>query len=247
MAEGYEYTVQAPDMESLDSEVEVYETPQVLDTGLARTMEESTSENEEERASDFTPSSPSLSCVITPLSRPVTPPTQIAHSSKRMLTPERSPQGHKKKSKPIMITSAIRNAFELSKERKDLGQEPKFGLLKFFLKGTAADKNAYFARENERAENTQSLNNVEVQNLQMEKKQHERELACCRQQKRRQLLKETEIKAKVHSPGGTKRKVSSAEILVDKLLLNQAWSSLRWSSKILQTPASRRSKEILLS
>jgi hypothetical protein len=30
-----------------------------------------------------------------------------------------------------------------------------------------------------------------------------------------------EIKAKVQSPGGTKRKVSTVEILVDKLLLNQ--------------------------
>jgi hypothetical protein len=58
MAEGYEFTVQAPDMESSDSKVEVYETPQVLDTGFARTMEENMSENEEERASNFTPLSP---------------------------------------------------------------------------------------------------------------------------------------------------------------------------------------------
>jgi hypothetical protein len=210
VAEGYEFTVQAPDVESSDSEAEVHETPQVLDTGFVRTTEESVSEYEEERASNFTPSSLSLSHAITPLSRPVTPPTQIASSSKRMLTPEGSPQGHgKKKLKLKMITSTIQNAFELSKKRKDLGQEPKFGLLKFFLKGTAEDKKAYFARENERAENMRSLNNVEAQNLQMEKKQHERELARRRQQKRRQLVKETEIKAQVCSPGGTKRKVSS--------------------------------------
>jgi hypothetical protein len=248
MAEGYEFTVQAPDMESSEGEVEIYETPQVLDSGLARTMEESASENEDEMTSNFTPSSPSLSHAITPLSRPVTPPTQIASGSKRTLTPEGSPQGHeKKKSKLKTINPAIRNAFELSKETKDLGQEPKFGLLKFFSKGTAEDKRAYFAREDERAENTRSLNNVEVQNIQMEKKLHERELARRRQQKRRQLLKETEIKAKVRSPGGTKRKVSSVEILVDKSLLNQGCSSLRWSSRIIQTPASRRSKEILQS
>lgn len=179
IAEGYKFTVQAPDVESSDSKVEVYKTPQILDTGLARTMEESTSENEEERVSNFTPSLPSLSHAITPLSHLVTPPTQIASSSKQMLTPEGSSQGHeKKKSKLKMITSTIRNVFELSKERKDLGQEPKFGLLKFFSKGTVEDKKAYFARENEQAENMQSLNNVEVQNLQMEKKQHERELAC---------------------------------------------------------------------
>ena len=232
-------------MESSDGEIEVYEAPQVLDSGLARTMEESASENEEEMASNFTPSSPSLSRAITPLSRPVTPPTQIASSSKRMLTPEGSPRGHeKKKSKLKTITSAIRNAFELSKETKDLGQEPKFGLLKFFSKGTAEDKKAYFAREDERAENTWSLNDVEAQNHHMQKKLHERELARRRKQKQRQSLKETEIKAKVRTPGGTKRKVSSVEILVDKLLLNQGCSSLRWSSKILQTPASRRSKEI---
>jgi hypothetical protein len=207
MAEGYKFTVQAPDVESSNSEIEVYKTPQVLDTGLERTVEESTSENEEEGASDFTLLSPLLSHAITPLSRPVTPPTQIVSSSKWMLTPEDSlaPQGHeKKKSKLKTITSTIQNASELSKERKDLGQEPKFGLLKFFSKGTVEDKKAYFARENDQAENMWSLNNVEVQNLQIEKKQHERELVHCCQRKRRQLVKETEIKVKVCSPGGTK-------------------------------------------
>ena len=150
ITEGYKFTVQAPDVESSNGEIEVYEAPQVLDSGLARTMEESTSENGGEIASNPTPSSPSLSHPITPLSRPVTPPTQIASSSKRTLTPEGSPQGHeKKKSKLKTITSAIWNAFELSKETKDLGQEPKFGLLKFFSKGTAEDKKAYFAREDE--------------------------------------------------------------------------------------------------
>jgi len=97
MAEGYEFTVQAPDVESSNSKVEVYETPQVFDSGLAGTTEESASENKEEMASNFTPSSPSLSHAITPLSCPVTPPTQIASSSKQMLMPEGSPQGHGKK------------------------------------------------------------------------------------------------------------------------------------------------------
>jgi hypothetical protein len=105
----------------------------------------------------------------------------------------------------------------VSKESKDLGQEPKFGLLKFFSKGTAEDKKAYFAREDERAENTRSLNNFEAQNLHVEKKLHERELARHRQQRRRQLVKEMEIKAKVRSPGGTKRKVSTIENSVDRL------------------------------
>ncbi|KIJ90294.1 hypothetical protein K443DRAFT_15356 [Laccaria amethystina LaAM-08-1] len=125
-----------------------------------------------------------------------------------MLTPEgSSPDHEKKKPKLKTVSSAIQNAFEMSQEAEDLGQEPKFGLLKFFSKGTVEDKKAYFEREDERAKNARSLNNFEEQNVMMEKKLHERELARHRQQRRRKSLKEQEIKDRVRSPGGTKRKL----------------------------------------
>jgi len=97
----------------------------------------------------------------------------------------------------------------VAKEAKDLGEDSKFGLLKFFSMGTAQDKKAYFEREDERAANTQSItdNNVKTQDL--DKKEHERELGRLRQQKRRGLLKVQEIKTGERSPGGTKRKVWS--------------------------------------
>ena len=143
------------------------------------------------------------------LPRPGTPPPPTASSSKRMLTPEGSPCDDAKRPKLKKITSAIRNAFQVAKEAKDLGEESKFGLLNFFSRGTAQDKRAYFEREDERAANIQSVTDNNVKNVNADKKEHERELGRLRQQKRRQLLKVKEIKSGERSPGGTKRKVSS--------------------------------------
>ena len=109
------------------------------------------------------------------------------------------------------VSSSIRNAFSVSKEAEDLCEEPKFGLLKFFSKGTTEDKKAYFAREDERAENTRSINGYHAKHRDMDKKEHEREQGRLRQQKRRQLLKEQEIKIGARSPKGTKSKVRYEE------------------------------------
>lgn len=105
------------------------------------------------------------------------------------------------------IISNIRNAFLSSKEAEDLGGQPKFGLLKFFSKGTTEDKRAYFAREDERAVNAQSMDDYHAKNNETDRKGHERGLAKLCQKERRQLLKEQEIRTGVRSPGGTKRKV----------------------------------------
>jgi hypothetical protein len=210
-------------LQSSDDEIKMSESWPTLVTGLEvnTKVEEGYETANEEMSSSAAlsscPVTPPSSRSVTPLSRPVTPPLQIATSSKRMLTPEGSPPDHeKKKPKLKTVSSAIRNAFEMSQEAEDLGQEPKFGLLKFFSKGTVEDKKAYFEREDERAKNARSLNNFEEQNVMMEKKLHERELARHRQQRRRKSLKEQEIKARVRSPGGTKRKVCTIKNVVDQ-------------------------------
>ncbi|PPR06353.1 hypothetical protein CVT26_004627 [Gymnopilus dilepis] len=141
------------------------------------------------------------------------PPRQVAGTKRSAVdqTPERS-----LKSKPVQkifksavqkVKSSIRNALELSKEAEDLGDNPKFGLLRYWSKGTAADKQAYFDREDERAENDRSEKDVAEKTVATDKKLHERDLAKRRQQKRRSLMKKREIKEGVHSPGSTKRKV----------------------------------------
>ena len=113
-----------------------------------------------------------------------------------------------KKPRLKKIVSAIRNAFDMEKEAKDLGDESKFGLLKFFSKGKAADKKAYFAREDERAANMRSGDDYNSRQQVMKVKDHKREQGRLRQQKRRRLLKDEEIRGGVRSPRGTKRKVS---------------------------------------
>ena len=154
-----------------------------------------------------------ISCPFKPISRSITPvscpiaPPQAASSSKRTLTPDGSPDLDAKKPKLKKVTSAIHNAFEVAREAEDLGEKSKFGLLKFFSKGTAGNKKAYFEREDARAEIAQSIDSSEAQNLKMGKMLHDRELARHRQQKRRKGLKEQEIKCGQRSPRGTKRKV----------------------------------------
>src|SRR6266545_7682112 len=121
-----------------------------------------------------------------------------------MLTLKGSPcDDAKKRPKLKKITSAIRNAFQVAKEAKDLSEESKFGLLNIFSRGTAQDKRAYFEREDKRAANTQLVTDNNLKNENTDKKEHERELGRLRQQKQRKLLKVKEIKTGEHSPGGT--------------------------------------------
>lgn len=79
------------------------------------------------------------------------------------MTPEGSPHVKgKKKPKLRKVVSAIHSAFVVAKEAKALGKYSKFGLLKFFLRGTADDKKAYFDREDEQAETMQSVNKYDA-------------------------------------------------------------------------------------
>ena len=211
-AEGYMFTFEAPVSQSSDDEIECLEAQ--------RTPPDST---EASSTCPVTPTSipatppsslqaSSLRRTLTPegslpTSLPVTPPQ--ASSSKRTLTPEGSPRvDGEKKPRLKKIVSAIRNAFDVAQEAEDLGEESKFGLLKFFSKGKAADKKAYFAREDERAANMHSVNDYDSRQRAMNIKDHKREQGRLRQQKRRRLLKDEEIRGGVRSPRGTKRKVS---------------------------------------
>ncbi len=115
---------------------------------------------------------PMISAETLPL--PGTPPPPTASSSKRMLTLKGSPcDDAKKRPKLKKITSAIRNAFQVAKEAKDLSEESKFGLLNFFSRSTAQDKRMYFEREDERAANTQSVTDNNLKNENTDKKEHE--------------------------------------------------------------------------
>ena len=107
------------------------------------------------------------------------------------------------------VASSIRVA--LDSVTKDEGKS--HGLLKFFSKGTKEDTKAYWAREEETAAATQS--NSEAFNshvVDVEKKQHERDLARNRQRKHRQKLKDEDIQNELRSPGGTKRKVTVPQL-----------------------------------
>jgi hypothetical protein len=126
------------------------------------------------------------------------------------LTPEGLPQAaQKKRPKLKTVALAIQDAFTTAQDAEDLDEDPKFGLLKYFSKGMAEDKKAYFEREIERAANTMSLDDHSQKKREIKKKQHERELAHLRQQRRRQLQKNQEIRAGVHSSRGSKQKVRS--------------------------------------
>ncbi|KAF8885849.1 hypothetical protein CPB84DRAFT_1750045, partial [Gymnopilus junonius] len=132
-------------------------------------------------------------------------------------TPPSSPGSSRKepswKKSPMQkMKSAIQNALELSREAEELGDNSKFGLLRFWKKGTAADKKAHFDREDERAEEYRSNNDIQAKDTGMEKKLHERSLAKLHQQKHQQLHKNREIQEGLHSLGGTKRKVVEMEI-----------------------------------
>jgi len=213
--EGYMFTFEAPVLQSSDDEIECLEAQR---TPPDSTEASSTCLVTPTSIPATPPSSPqasSLRRTLTPegslpTSLPATPPTPPqASSSKRTLTPEGSPcVDGEEKPRLKKIVSAIRNVFDVAQEAEDLGEESKFGLLKFFSKGKAADKKAYFAREDERAANMHSVNDYDSRQRVMNIKDHKREQGRLRQQKRRRLLKDEEIRGGVHSPRGTKRKVS---------------------------------------
>jgi len=71
----------------------------------------------------------------------------------------------------------------MAQEAEDLGEESKFGLLKFFSKGKAADKKAYFVREDEQVANMHSVNDYDSRQRAMNIKDHKREQGRLWQQK----------------------------------------------------------------
>lgn len=89
----------------------------------------------------------------------------------------------------------------------------KGGLLNWFKQGTKADTKAYWDRQEEEASVRRSEHDYVTRNQAMKKKTHEQALVRTRVQKHRALKKEKEVKNGTRSPGGTKRKVHSTEIL----------------------------------
>jgi len=211
-AEGYMFTFEAPVSQSSDDEIECLEAQRTPPDSTEASSTRPVTPTSIPATPPSSPQASSLRRTLTPegslpSSLPATPPQ--ASSSKRTLTPEGSPRvDGEKKPRLKKIVSAIRNAFDVAQEAEDLGEESKFGLLKFFSKGKAADKKAYFAREDERAANMHSVNDYDSRQRAMNIKDHKREQGRLRQQKRRRLLKDEEIRGGVRSPRGTKRKVS---------------------------------------
>ena len=125
---------------------------------------------------------------------------QIAVGSKRSHA-DRGPD--KKKPKLKVVASAIQNALSKAAD----GESSKNGLLAYFSKGTAEDRANFFAREDERFEQTRSQSIADTKDMDAKKKLHKRERAKLRQQKHRQIQREKEVQNGTRSPGGRKRKV----------------------------------------
>jgi hypothetical protein len=104
----------------------------------------------------------------------------------------------------IRRDSSIRSALEFAKDHQDSG----IGLLKYFSQGTKEDVDVYWKNEEERTAVDKEKQNFKKKSVEMDKKQHARELARVRQQRWRDRIKEKEIKKGVRSPGGKKRKVN---------------------------------------
>ncbi len=202
VAKGYAFTFQAPEMESSEDEVEQSGGQQIFSPSNKAPHTHPVTPTSHPATPPQASSSKKTLTPVTATSRPATPPQ--ASSSKRTLTPESLPRADPKKPKLKRIVSAIRNALDIEKDTGDLGEESKSSLLRFFSKGTANDKKAYFAREDERAANTRSVDDHDAKIQAMDKEDHKRVLGRLRQQKRRQLLKDQEIRAGVRSPQGTK-------------------------------------------
>lgn len=144
---------------------------------------------------------------------PSTPPQTISAPSSKLdqlakrgfsdrtsTSPSTSPV---RKRERLQINSAIHNALELTAENG----KPAYGLLRFFSKGTKDDVQDYWHREEEQRQEKESEMVFHVRELEIEKKNHEKELTRLRQQKRRNKVKNQEILMGKRSPGGTKRKV----------------------------------------
>ena len=100
--------------------------------------------------------------------------------------------------------SSIRSALEFAKEHQD----SNIGLLKYFSQGTKEEMDAYWKRVEERTVVDRERQHFDKKSVDMDKKQYERELARVRQQRKRERIKEKEIKEGVRSPGGKKCKVN---------------------------------------
>jgi hypothetical protein len=103
----------------------------------------------------------------------------------------------------LMRESSVRKALEFGKD-----QDSKTGLLKYFSQGAKEDMDVYWKKEEERTSVDQEKKNFQKKTAATEKKLHKRELARVRQQKKRDHMKERDVKTGVRSPGGRKRKVS---------------------------------------
>jgi hypothetical protein len=107
--------------------------------------------------------------------------------------------------KPIQMLkreSSVRKALEFGKD-----QDSNTGLLKYFSQGTKEGMDTYWKKEEERIAVNEEKKNFKKMSVVMEKKLRKRELARVHQQKKRDRIKEREVKEGVRSPGGKKRKV----------------------------------------
>lgn len=111
--------------------------------------------------------------------------------------------------------SSIRKALDFSKDN----QGSNIGLLKYFGQGTKEDVEEYWKKEEERSAVIREKENFKKRTVDIEKKLHKRDLARVRQQRKRDRIKEREVKEGVRSPGGKKRKVNSKIFTRMKLII----------------------------
>lgn len=146
--------------------------------------------------------------------------------------------------KPILKRdSSVRSALEFAKQHK----ESNIGLLKYFSQGTKDDVDTYWKKEEERTAVNQEKRNFKEKSANMEKKQHKRELARIRQQRKRDRIKKKEVKEGVRSPGGKKRKVNQNLPTKTKLITRPGPRSLTWTFVMLPIQLQKNLKETLLS
>ena len=118
--------------------------------------------------------------------------------------------------KPVLKRdSSIRKALDFSKDNKG----SNIGLLKYFGQGTKEDIEEYWKKEEERSAVNQEKEDFKKKSVDMEKRLHKRELARVRQQRKRDKIKEREVKEGVRSPGGKKRKVNLKISIKTKLII----------------------------
>ena len=215
-AQGYRFTFQktlegATDSDTDDSLIDLDETEENVQ------LTSNNSESDDESTLSYTSQpyrDPSTPTPTEPSSRPVTPGaiSLMASSSSNSITASSS-SGENERPKKKTVESAISRALRESEEEKKLGKKTGSGLLKFFSKGTAEDRAAYFRREDEKAAAMRSQEKAYEKHQHAKKRLRERELARERQQRRRKKLKNQDIYTGARSPGGTKRKVGSYKII----------------------------------